>query len=134
MIPTNLSSQPNPQVPMTTFAVETTVFIPPHEYMQAMETSPVTTTQSYPDISFNACNIKQEPMSHDVCYYGNSNTRVSTVNGPNIGSYVSQAKARYSKVAVAGGHKPENRHIQNQEDAAIRGISQWLQQESASVH
>ena len=132
------------QVNMNAFAIEATMYMSPpsQSYITPMETSAVQngTNQDfrYPPTQ---C-IKQEPFTYDAHYCGYHSpplmqpmADVHQKMPPKNNSYVSQAKARYSSVAVAGKQFQQNVKKPTQEDAAIMGISQWLQQGSSTpVH
>ena len=125
------------QVSTTTFAAESTVYFPsPQNYGVPVDITSPGFCMSGQDFGYTTQTIKQEPVSYDLSYLPSevqSHPRLQKFEKDD--SYVSQAKARYSTVVLHGKQYHSQSHKRpTQEDAAIFGISQWLQQESASVH
>lgn len=130
-------SPPQSKVGAGSFAVEaTTMYLPASNGYRAHEPPGIV------DLRYAAQNIKQEPVLYDSQYYGNGNPSVFMPGYQPTGfhktsrndSYVTQAKARYNSVAVAGKKFRGHNKTTQQEDDAILDISQWLQQGSTPVH
>ena len=133
-----VSSPPQSKVGgVDSFAVEATTM-----YLPASNSNGYHEPPGIVDFRYAAQNIKQEPVLYDSQYYGNGHPSAFMPEYQPTGplhktsrndSYVSQAKARYSSVAVAG-KKFHGHNKTQQEDAAILDISQWLQQGRTPVH
>lgn len=119
------------QVHMPSFAIDTTAFMSPQEYIPHSQPIqlPMATGNMHPEVPFKVQFIKPEPTTFPVggSFYDPNMACSYTQYGGS--SHIEQVKAQYTKVGVAGGH---NRRTARQDDAAaIHGISQWLQH---SVH
>ena len=123
------------QVNMGSYSVQDNMHLfASQNYMTPMETSTAQclTNQNF---TFNPQNIKQEAYTYDAHYYSNpSQTHLQSNNVTRNESYVSQAKARYTSVAIGGKPFQHSHKKSTQEDVAIKGISKWLQQGRTPVH
>ena len=118
------------QVNMGLYSVHDSMSLfPSQNYVTPMESS----TAILPQCHLGTQNIKQEVYAYDAQCYGNLphdqslQSNMVQKMSRNV-SYVSQAKARYSSIAVGSKSFQHTHKKSTQEDAAILGISKWLQQ------